>query len=334
MKKLLFLLFAAIPALAQYNPPAVTATALYQYASAPSTCTVGQVYVLISTFQPYYCSVANTWTAFGSGGGGGGTVTAFSAGTLSPLFTTSVATSTTTPALSFTLSTQTANLFFAGPASGSAAAPTFRALVNADFPNTLAPTFSGANLTNLPASGGNYVNLGSVLSATGCTIASGICTVSATPSSVTISSIPGIYLKLILDFNGATSNAASSQIDMQFNGDTGSNYDSQFDVILGSGRSAGGNTGMAEIQIFDISGTAVTHSASTGTISIPGYAGTTFFKSANGSSQFALTSGPGTVQYTASGQWRNQAAITSITFFVDGGGNFATGTTIAVYGVN
>lgn len=70
MKKLAFLLFAAIPALAQYNPPAVTATALYQYASAPSTCTVGQVYVLISTFVPYYCSAANTWTAFGGGGGG------------------------------------------------------------------------------------------------------------------------------------------------------------------------------------------------------------------------------------------------------------------------
>lgn len=71
MKKLAFLLsLLAIPAVAQYNPPAVTATALYQYASAPAACTVGQVYVLISTFQPYYCSAANTWSAFGSGGGG------------------------------------------------------------------------------------------------------------------------------------------------------------------------------------------------------------------------------------------------------------------------
>ncbi len=66
------------------------------------------------------------------GGGGSGTVTSFSAGNLSPLFTTSVATPTTTPALSFSLSTQSANLVFTGPSSGAAAAPTFRALVKGD----------------------------------------------------------------------------------------------------------------------------------------------------------------------------------------------------------
>ncbi len=63
-----------------------------------------------------------------------GTVTSFSAGTLSPLFTTSVATATTTPALSFTLSNAAANAVFAGPTSGAAAPPTFRALVTADLP--------------------------------------------------------------------------------------------------------------------------------------------------------------------------------------------------------
>jgi hypothetical protein len=63
-----------------------------------------------------------------------GTVTSFSAGNLSPLFTTSVATVTTTPALTFSLSTQTANTVFAGPTSGGATAPTFRALVTADIP--------------------------------------------------------------------------------------------------------------------------------------------------------------------------------------------------------
>lgn len=64
--------------------------------------------------------------------GGGGTVNSFSSGNLSPLFTTSVATATTTPALSFTLDNQTANTFLAGPTSGGAAAPTFRGIVAAD----------------------------------------------------------------------------------------------------------------------------------------------------------------------------------------------------------
>lgn len=50
--------------------------------------------------------------------GGGGTVTNFSAGDLSPLFTTSEATTTTTPALTFTLSNTTARTVF-GRATGT-----------------------------------------------------------------------------------------------------------------------------------------------------------------------------------------------------------------------
>jgi len=65
---------------------------------------------------------------------GSGTVTSFSSGNLDAIATTSVATPTTTPALTFTLSTQTANTVWAGPTTGSAAAPTFRALVAADLP--------------------------------------------------------------------------------------------------------------------------------------------------------------------------------------------------------
>jgi hypothetical protein len=70
-------------------------------------------------------------------GSGSGTVTSFSAGDLSPLFTTSEATVTTTPALTFSLNTQSANALFAGPTSGAATAPTFRAMVAADIPDGL-----------------------------------------------------------------------------------------------------------------------------------------------------------------------------------------------------
>jgi hypothetical protein len=75
------------------------------------------------------------WIA--ASGGGGGTVTSFSAGNLSPLFTTSVATATTTPALTFALSNAAQNSVFAGPATGGTGAPTFRALVSADMPSGL-----------------------------------------------------------------------------------------------------------------------------------------------------------------------------------------------------
>lgn len=75
------------------------------------------------------------------GGGGSGTVTSFSAGNLSPLFTSSVATATTTPALTFSLSNAAQNSVLAGPASAGAGAPTYQT----------APTISAANMTNFPA---------------------------------------------------------------------------------------------------------------------------------------------------------------------------------------
>lgn len=74
------------------------------------------------------------------GGGGGGTVTEVFAGNLSPIFTTNVVSPTTTPVIQFALNNQSANLVFAGPTSGGAAAPQFRSLVAADIPNV----FTGA----------------------------------------------------------------------------------------------------------------------------------------------------------------------------------------------
>lgn len=83
-------------------------------------------------------------------GGGGGGVTSFSAGTLSPLFTTSVATATSTPALTFTLSNAGANTYF-GNATGSPAAPSYiaaAALTKTDDTNVTL-TLGGAPATAL-----------------------------------------------------------------------------------------------------------------------------------------------------------------------------------------
>ncbi len=63
-----------------------------------------------------------------TGGGGSGTVTSFSSGSLSPLFSASVANSTTTPALSFALSNASGYSWF-GNASGSSGAPSYNTSV-------------------------------------------------------------------------------------------------------------------------------------------------------------------------------------------------------------
>jgi len=87
-------------------------------------------------------NAATGWTLVG-GGGGTGTVTNFTAGNLSPLFNASVATPTTTPALTFAQIAQSANQVFAGPSTGAAANPTFRALVAADLALAAAPPSNG-----------------------------------------------------------------------------------------------------------------------------------------------------------------------------------------------
>jgi len=74
-----------------------------------------------------------------------GTVTTFSAGTLSPLFTTSVATASTTPALSFSLSNAAANTLF-GNWAASAAAPQFNAVPSCSGTNQVLNYTSGTGI--------------------------------------------------------------------------------------------------------------------------------------------------------------------------------------------
>jgi hypothetical protein len=88
------------------------------------TCAAGQVVVSLGGNLEWGCGAA----------GGSGTVTSVSAGTLSPLFTTSVATPTTTPAISFTPTNAGANTVL-GNATGSPTAPTYAQVVQAQVTN-------------------------------------------------------------------------------------------------------------------------------------------------------------------------------------------------------
>ena len=85
-------------------------------------------------------------------GGGGGTVSSFSAGNLSPLFSSNVSSPTTTPSLTFTLTSQSSAKFFAGPSSGTDAGPTFRSILGSD---VYAALEAGSNIS--------LVNMGSTV---------------------------------------------------------------------------------------------------------------------------------------------------------------------------
>ena len=78
---------------------------------------------------------AGSLTIASTGGGGGGTGTVTSVGLTLPGFITVAGSPVTSSGtLAGSLATQEANTHLAGPATGSAAAPTFRAVVAADLP--------------------------------------------------------------------------------------------------------------------------------------------------------------------------------------------------------
>jgi hypothetical protein len=120
-------------------------------------------YVTINNVQCFLNLSSNCNVSSGSG-----TVTSFSAGSLNPLFTTSVATATTTPALTFARINQAQNLVYASP-NGVTGNPSFRAILSADLP-TLSTTVNGQT----------------------CTIGS-TCTVTAVPSGTAGGDLSGTY---------------------------------------------------------------------------------------------------------------------------------------------
>jgi hypothetical protein len=93
-------------------------------------------------------SVDSKWDAqgptTGSGGGGSGTVTSVAAAGPTGVLTWSSAV-TTSGTLTATLASQNANIVLAGPTSGGAATPAFRALVLGDLPSGVGLTASGLN---------------------------------------------------------------------------------------------------------------------------------------------------------------------------------------------
>jgi hypothetical protein len=96
------------------------------------------------------------YSGIGGGGGGAGSVTSvgLADGSTTPIFTITNSPVTSTGTLTETLIAQNANTVFSGPTTGSAAQPTFRALVSADIPSL---AYANEQLSNL--SGTTAVNL-------------------------------------------------------------------------------------------------------------------------------------------------------------------------------
>jgi hypothetical protein len=113
-------------------------------------------------------SSPSDWSIIGvESGAGTGTVTSFSSGSLSPLFTTSVATATSTPALSFTLTSAGADTVLGNP-TGSSAAPSYTA-------SPVLTALTAATITDSGLTSGQCVqaSTGGLLTTTGSACGSG-----------------------------------------------------------------------------------------------------------------------------------------------------------------
>lgn len=117
------------------------------FAGTPSTLINGDLWY-DSTGNALNARINGATVSLGSGGGGGVTSVALTA---PAIFSVGGSPVTSSGTLAITLATESANLIWAGPASGSAATPTFRSLVAADVPAiNLAASGAGGVTGNLP----------------------------------------------------------------------------------------------------------------------------------------------------------------------------------------
>lgn len=188
-------------------------------------------------------------------------------------------------------------------------------------------------ISSTPGLTQNYANLGGVLTWANCTYSSGVCTTTGTVASVTISAIPGTYLKLIVDSDTSTTNSGGADIAVQFNSDTGSNY-GWSGIFNNSGASAAAPTGGSGNNVTSAhvcaTGTTTATETGGGTFYVVNYAGANWKFIEGHCQNYSSTS---SFQGSFGGFWKGTAAITSITLFPSSG-SFQTGSKFIISATN
>lgn len=163
-----------------------------------------------------------------------------------------------------------------------------------------------------------------------------IATAVGTGSSGTISfpSIPSTYSHLQIRFSArSTYNGPLNQLEMQINGDTGTNY-VPYHLLYGDGSGIGSvaSTATNRIVFNDIpAATSLANTFMPGIIDILDYTNTNKYKTVkilygrdfNGSGQMMF----------GSGMWMSTSTISSLSIYLTGGGNFNSYSQFALYGI-
>ena len=159
-------------------------------------------------------------------------------------------------------------------------------------------------------------------------------------SSITFSSIPSTYKHLQIRALARTDNGTTggSSMNMQFNSDTATNYSRHFFEVYSIGSTTTpdvfGGTNANYITVSTVSTGGVPSSIfGASVIDILEYGNTSIYKTARsvgGYDNNGNGSGYAYAQF-ASGNWRSNSAITSIT--LTGNGNFVQYSSFALYGI-
>ena len=148
-------------------------------------------------------------------------------------------------------------------------------------------------------------------------------TASDTSTSITLSSIPQGYTDLFIVANGR-GNTGGGQINVRFNGDTGSNYQTNYHWNNSSGSTAASGSGT-----FAGMGRIIQRSSninSGGWMYIANYT-SSYYK------MFISRSIHNNINISYTNTWRNTSAITSMTLSIESGSAFDTNFRFDFYGV-
>lgn len=152
----------------------------------------------------------------------------------------------------------------------------------------------------------------------------------AAASSIDFSNIPSDYEDLVIVFNGRGTDAgADVAIQLQFNGDTGSNYDYEQAFFQNNGtfNQQSSQTSIKAVQVPSAGSTS--GFAGTATIEITNYRNTTYYKQVSSLGGENRT-GTGPRAMSTWGQWKNTAAINRVNIS-PGAGNWDVGTVVTLY---
>lgn len=161
-------------------------------------------------------------------------------------------------------------------------------------------------------------------------------TASIATASLTIANIPQNFTSLQIIAGGRVNVATNTDMLLQFNGDTGANYDSQNMQAVGATLSGTEHIGSTSLFIGSFASTnAPATRFGVANVIMPNYNSTTFDKTSMGNASISFAAGAGgNITQSWLGTWRIgvPAAITSI-LLQSANGNMLAGSFISVYGL-